>query len=627
MSCPKCRAPNPAGTRFCGHCGLDLKPSDFPPATLSTSIQEIGRGSLMAGRYEVIEEIGAGGMGQVFKAYDRRLHEVVAIKAIRPEICADAQAMERFDNELRLARRIAHKNVARMFDVGTDEGLPYITMEYVSGEDLRSLIQRIGLLPMAKVLAVGRQIAEGLAEAHALGIVHRDLKPHNIMIDREGNARIMDFGIARFTKTKRMTEVGVLIGTPEYMAPEQIEGGDSDARSDLYSLGIILYEMTTGRLPFTGDTPLAVAMKQKTAAPLPPRGLNPQTPPALNELILKCLEKKPERRFAGANALAAALSGIERDLSTAERAVTLPVRRPTRDVTIQFNVRRIVVPIAVIAFLAVAGVGIWILLTRPGAPTAVRAERTLSAPSGKPVESSEAMKTTAELAADGAGAAAARPEAKIPIKASDTAAGASKFPSSLKEKAGGGASDPALRPAPEKAGAAPAAKSSSRANRIAAALDRARAAWAKGNPEAAAAAAKDALTLDPANGEAVGLLEAAEKRIDEKAVSGLVTLYDQALDGNKLPAFYRTHGAPELAAAVAQDAETVAGLFVRFDSAVSDPKLTWSGRDAAEVSFEHRLLGFPKEGGAEQVLYQGTMRWTVEKRLNRWVIASIRAAG
>jgi outer membrane biosynthesis protein TonB len=555
-------------------------------------------------------------MGQVFKAYDRRLHEAVAVKIIRPEIGSDPQAMERFDNELRLARRIAHKNVARMFDVGEDGGIPYITMEYVSGEDLRSLIQRIGLLPIAKVLAVGRQIAEGLAEAHGLGIIHRDLKPHNIMIDREGNARIMDFGIARFVKTKRMTEVGVLLGTPEYMPPEQIEGSDSDARSDIYSLGIILFEMTTGRLPFTGDTPLAVAMRQKSAAPPSLRSLNPQTPPALDAVILKCLEKKPDRRFASASVLAAELASLEKGLSTSERAVMFPVQRPTRDVTIKFNIRHVIIPIAAVTILAVAAVGVWVILTKPGAPTAIRAERPRPA---------AAMPEILPTAIGPADEPAGKPVENTSVKPADKTDKTDKTETKPDEKTApekAPAAKPQDQPVPPKASPQPPSAISASP---AAFLARSRAAWAKGDAEAAATAARQALAVDSANGEARGLLEAAERRIDEKAVMGLVSLYDQALDGNRLTAFYGTHAAPELAAEVRLDAEAVAGLFARFDSSVSGTRVSWSGRDAAEVSFEQRLLGFPKEGGAEQALFQGTMHWRVEKRSGRWVIASIKA--
>ncbi len=190
----------------------------------------------------------------------------------------------------------------------------YITMEYIPGEDLKSLIRKIGQLPIAKAVSIAQQVCEGLAEAHKLGVVHRDLKPQNIMIDKEGNARIMDFGIARSLKTKRITEEGVMIGTPEYISPKQVEGEETDQRSDIYSLGVILYEMVTGRVPFDGDTTISIAMKHKKDTPLNPREFNALVPEDLSQLILRCMEKDKERRFQEANELFSELNkvGIER---------------------------------------------------------------------------------------------------------------------------------------------------------------------------------------------------------------------------------------------------------------------------------------------------------------------------
>ena len=173
----------------------------------------------------------------------------MALKLLNPEIAADEKAIERFRNELKYARKISHRNVCRMFDLSEEEGTQYITMEYVPGEDLKGTIRRVGQLSVGKAISISKQVCEGLAEAHRLGVVHRDLKPQNIMVDREGNARIMDFGIARSIKTKGITGTGVMIGTPDYMSPEQVEGKEVDHRSDIYALGVILYEMVTKLLP------------------------------------------------------------------------------------------------------------------------------------------------------------------------------------------------------------------------------------------------------------------------------------------------------------------------------------------------------------------------------------------
>lgn len=211
-------------------------------------------------------------MGRLYKVFDTKIKEKIALKTNKPEVGSDKETIERFSNELRQARRIAHPNVCRMFDLGEAEGCYFITMEFVPGEDLKSFVRRSRRLEMETTLRIAGQVAEGLAEAHRLGIVHQDLKPSNIMIDEEGNAQIMDFGIARSTAASGLTGEGVIIGTPEYMSPEQVAGEPADQRSDLYSLGMVLYEMVTGRLPFEGDTSMSIALKHKTEIPPIPPG-------------------------------------------------------------------------------------------------------------------------------------------------------------------------------------------------------------------------------------------------------------------------------------------------------------------------------------------------------------------
>jgi serine/threonine protein kinase len=321
------------------------------PATM------LDRGTTFAGRYEIIEELGKGGMGRVYKVYDTKIKEVVALKLIRPEISADENTIARFNNELRLARKISHRHVCTMFDVGEEGPSHFITMEYVRGEDLKRFIKRAGQLTVSKAVSITKQVCDGLAEAHHLGIIHRDLKPQNIMIDENGNTRIMDFGIARFLEGEGMTTQGVMMGTPDYMAPEQAELEGVDQRSDIYALGIILFEMVTGRVPFEGKTPLSVAMKHKNQAPPDPRDFNAQVPESLGGMILTCLEKEKGRRYQSVEDLIVDLKNIEEGLPTTERIIPKPKPQPSDEITVKFKKKKLLIPalvvLAVIAAFAI----------------------------------------------------------------------------------------------------------------------------------------------------------------------------------------------------------------------------------------------------------------------------------
>ncbi|MDH5386209.1 MAG: protein kinase, partial [Candidatus Aminicenantes bacterium] len=313
ITCPKCKTNNPNTVKFCGECGSQLlSPEDIAVTeTMEAPKEELNTGSTFAGRYQIIEELGKGGMGKVYKANDIDIKEKVAIKLIKPEISSDKKTIERFQNELKFARKIRHKNVCQMYDLNREEGTYYITMEYVEGENLKNMIRMSGQLGIGTAISVAKQVCEGLAEAHKLGVVHRDLKPSNIMIDREGTVRIMDFGIARSLKEKGITGAGVMIGTPEYMSPEQCEAKEVDTRTDIYSLGVILYEMATGQLPFSGDTPLSIAMKHKGETPKNPMQLNAQIPDSVSQIILTCMAKDKNKRYQSAEELLKELNKIK----------------------------------------------------------------------------------------------------------------------------------------------------------------------------------------------------------------------------------------------------------------------------------------------------------------------------
>ncbi|MFY9802147.1 MAG: protein kinase [Candidatus Acidiferrales bacterium] len=266
----------------------------------STALAALGQ------RYEILGAAGHGSMGNVYKARDRETGETVALKLLKPEIASDQAMMERFKNELLFARKITHKNVCRVYEFNRLGGIAYTSMEFVEGESLRSVLNRFGGLPQRKATDLALQICSGLKEAHAQGIVHRDLKPENVMIDAQGNVKIMDFGIARSMEAgTRLT--GSMVGTPAYMAPEQVGGKPIDYRTDIYSLGLMLYEMFTGTPAFRADNPVAVALKQMREEPVPPHEVEPNIPVWAERIILKCLEKEPERRFQSVADLETAL--------------------------------------------------------------------------------------------------------------------------------------------------------------------------------------------------------------------------------------------------------------------------------------------------------------------------------
>lgn len=289
-------------------------------ATLSS-----GALAALGQRYDVLGEAGHGSMGSVYKARDRETGEVVALKLLKPEIASDQKMVERFKNELLYARKITHKNVCRVYDFNRAGSVAYTSMEYVEGESLRSVLNRFGGLPQRKAIHVALQICSGLKEAHAQGIIHRDLKPENIMMDTQGNVKIMDFGIARSMEAGTNL-TGSMLGTPAYMSPEQVSGKSVDARTDIYALGLILYEMFTGSQAFRADTAMAVALKQIQETPLPPHEVEPSVPVPIERAILKCIEKDPAKRFQSMEDLERALTGASRPAGTSVTPMSAPMK-------------------------------------------------------------------------------------------------------------------------------------------------------------------------------------------------------------------------------------------------------------------------------------------------------------
>jgi len=317
MVCPQCNYQNSETSLECVKCATPLPLSDQTLATgvqgwsvpagdvvvSPTKIEQLSPGTVLGGRYEIVRLLGQGGMGAVYQAHDRELEREVALKIIRADMAANPEILKRFKQELILARQITHKNVIRIFDLGQADGIKFITMEYIEGEDLQSLLRRKKKLEPKEAANIISQVCRALEAAHAEGVVHRDLKPQNIMLDKTGRAYVMDFGIARSMMASGMTQTGALIGTPDYMSPEQAKGTTLDARSDLFTVGIIFYELLSGKAPFESDTTMGKLWKRTSEAARPLGELDQTIPQPLCEIVRKCLEIDPGKRFASAGEL------------------------------------------------------------------------------------------------------------------------------------------------------------------------------------------------------------------------------------------------------------------------------------------------------------------------------------
>ena len=317
MVCPECSYENPASATRCQRCETPLALGDETLATTgegwsasagdvvvsSPAFLKLHPGATLGGRYEIVRLLGQGGMGSVYQAHDRELDRQVALKVIRADMAANPETLKRFKQELILARQITHKNVIRIFDLGQAEGLKFITMEFIEGETLHGVLRRKKKLEPAEAATIMTQVCHALDAAHAEGVLHRDLKPGNIMLDKSGRAYVMDFGLARSMLTSGMTQTGALVGTPDYMSPEQAKGLPLDARSDLFSVGIILYEMLSGRAPFDADTTMGKLWKRTTEPPRPLQELDKTIPQSLSDIVRTCLEIDPQKRFASAREL------------------------------------------------------------------------------------------------------------------------------------------------------------------------------------------------------------------------------------------------------------------------------------------------------------------------------------
>jgi hypothetical protein len=454
MNCSSCQAENDEHARACARCGAELVAQTGADVAAQTGIVvtvDLRPGSVFHGRYEIVGPLGRGGMGMVYKARDRSLDETVAIKVLRPEFVEDPRMAERFKSEIKLARRVRHRNVCAIHDYGEDRGLLYISMELVEGQDLKRVLREKGGLPPDEAYEVAIQVAEGLQAVHDAGIIHRDLKTPNIMRDAQGVTRLMDFGIAKRQGEGTLTATGHIVGTPEYMSPEQAQGLKVDFRSDVYALGVVTYEIFTGAVPFRGETPISTILKQLNDPPPLDGPAAARIPPDLKPVLKRCLAKDPAQRYATARELAEALrlarspSRRQQPISTdVLQAPTLvrpaePAAQSTRELRAAAARRSRFVQPWLLAVPALAiGAGVWMAVQ--GRPTA----RPLDPPDAAPSSPALVAAASAPAATHGGEAQLVAPVTMAPAPSSVAAAApaAATAPSPAKRSA-----SPTPRPA------------------------------------------------------------------------------------------------------------------------------------------------------------------------------------
>src|ERR1700739_93689 len=326
MNCPHCSTVNPEFAESCSRCGTTM-PIEDSETMVMVDATALTPGSDFGARYRIEALLGQGGMGRVYKAYDKDLDRVVALKVVRHGAMGETDALKRFKQELVLASKISHKNILRIHDMGEVAGTKFITMAYVEGHDLYGILKENPKLPMERVLKYARALAEALAAAHAEGVDHRDLKPQNILVNKDDQIFVSDFGLAKSFEegAQGMTKTGAFLGTPRYMSPEQVEGKPADQRSDLYSYGLMLYEMAVGDVPFTGESTLKVMYQRIQEKPKNPKLINPSLPTWFVRIIIGCRERAPEARYQSAYEILADLQGSR---GSASGAHTVQIQIP-----------------------------------------------------------------------------------------------------------------------------------------------------------------------------------------------------------------------------------------------------------------------------------------------------------
>ena len=328
MICARCQTPNPDHSEVCLGCGASLASPEDAPTIDRLETVSLPLGEDFGPRYQVESLLGIGGMGKVYKARDKELDRTVALKILRQDLVDDPHALQRFKQELQLASRITHPNVLRIHDLGECRGLKFISMQYVEGGDLCQILQKEGPLPLSRAVPIMIQLCEALQAAQAVNVVHRDLKPQNILMGDGDHVFVSDFGLAKSVESSLIgvTRTGAILGTPKYMSPEQVQGKPVDQRSDIYSLGLIFYEILTAALPFTGDSTYQLMYQRVHELPQRPERLNPQVPAYLSAIVLRCLERDPALRYQSATEILADLRAGEAVSATVSRRVSSAIR-------------------------------------------------------------------------------------------------------------------------------------------------------------------------------------------------------------------------------------------------------------------------------------------------------------